>query len=103
LNYPVLCAIMLAMRPCLYCGSREKGQLNRHHLLPKECRRKGEPQFTVKLCRDQYGCRAHLKFHKGNKRVAKVIRHNMRKKHYNWLIEKMGKEWVDEVYPRTSG
>lgn len=88
-------------KPCAVCGNATKGQLNRHHLITKEHRRKGTAQLTIKLCRDQEGCRTHLLFHKGDKRAARKIRAILEPADITWMEQIVGKDWVAATYPTT--
>jgi histidinol phosphatase-like enzyme len=84
------------MARCRACGNT---QVNRHHLIPKEDRKPG-PQLTVKLCKDQNGCRVHHRFHIGDRKAARTIRLHLKKKEYFWLVNVMGQEWTERTYPR---
>lgn len=87
------------MRPCRVCGNNKRDELNAHHLIPGELRTKGMDQMTMKLCRDQKGCKTHMKHHRGSVKASRAIRSHMRKYELEWLIEIMGKDWVDRTYP----
>lgn len=87
-------------RPCAVCGNVERAQLNRHHLLDKSVRRKGTTQLTIKLCRDQNGCKTHLLFHNGDPRAAKKIRAILDPADIVWMENKVGKDWVAKTYPK---
>lgn len=87
-------------KPCIVCGNANKSQLNRHHLLPRADR--PEPnvrQVTVKLCAEKYGCMAHYNFHMGDRDAAMAIRKNLDDWHVDWMVEQVGAEWVQTIYP----
>jgi hypothetical protein len=92
---------MKTTRPCIVCGHADKNELNRHHLLPKEVRpRDGNVrQILVKLCAEKYGCRSHFDFHVGDKEAAMNIRENLEDWEVEWMIDMVGEEWVQTIYP----
>lgn len=95
--------ILLPMRNCRVCGNSIRKQLNRHHLLPREIRRKGTRQITVKLCRDGKGCAVHQRFHQGETLAAMIIREHLKKTEVSWMIGNVGTEWVEKTYPLRLG
>jgi hypothetical protein len=76
-----------------------KGQLDRHHLLPKAVRTPGERQITVKLCRAKRGCNTHYNFHMGNRDSARAIRRVLTSGEVQWMVEQVGSTWVRTIYP----
>ena len=88
-------------RPCIVCGNDNKSELNRHHLLPREVRpRHGNiRQILVKLCAEKYGCAIHYRFHTGEREAAMDIRENLEDWELEWMIDMVGQEWVDTIYP----
>lgn len=87
------------LKPCIVCGNVTKGELSRHHLLPKDVRDRGTRQITVKLCKDQLGCKVHHRFHQGDKKAAVSIRKNLLHDDYLWMIGQVGETWVRTIYP----
>lgn len=87
------------MRPCRVCGNDAKGELDRHHLLPKAVRKPGTRQITVKLCKAKNGCNTHFKFHEGNKTAARKIRKTLAPSEIQWMVEQVGSTWVRTIYP----
>lgn len=73
--------------------------MNRHHLLPKNVRVKGESQLTVKLCRDGKGCRVHRAFHQGSKVAAVLIRNVLTDAEVEWMVGCVTSKWVRTIYP----
>lgn len=90
---------MRTQKPCRVCGNKTKGEINRHHLLPKCDRQPGTRQVTIRLCKDQFGCRAHHRFHAGEKKAAYQIRAALSWKELDWMQEQVGWEWVQTIYP----
>jgi len=90
--------------PCIVCGNAKSSETNRHHLLPREARdREGnDRQVTVRLCAEKYGCMSHFNFHMGDKQAAINIRKNLEPWQVEWMVERVGAEWVQTIYPEVT-
>lgn len=56
--------------------------------------------MTVRLCRDQFGCRVHHRFHQGEKKAAMQIRSSLSKRETFWMMDQVGAQWVQTIYPK---
>lgn len=87
------------MRPCRVCGNKVRGELDRHHLLPKAVRKPGVRQLTMKLCKAKKGCNTHFRFHQGEREAARDIRDKCEPYEIQWMVEQVGSTWVRTIYP----
>lgn len=56
-------------------------------------------QKTIRLCGEKRGCRVHLRFHEGDPEAAEAIRKILREDEVAWIIEQVGEEWLQTIYP----